>query len=144
MGRRWGRVRVGSVAGNTHQGRNFRLGGVDDCGVEIFASDAPRGLGSGASRQAAPRRRVFVAGVDSVGYIDIKSITGKSNRECHRRTNNCDGDDDEERGDRGCCERGSYQHRYGDDGERAGTDDSGGDGHGTSCSCAVTTRNIGK
>ena len=37
------------------------------------------------------------------------------------------GDNDEKRGDWGCCELGSYQHRYGDDGERADTNDLDGD-----------------
>ena len=38
-----------------------------------------------------------------------------------------DGDDDEEARRSGCCKCGRNQYRYGDDGERTGTDDRGGD-----------------
>lgn len=83
------------------------------------------------SRRVLPRRRVFAAGVDSVGFIVIETITpvktekivtdAPTRFERWRRRRLRKG------GDRGCCERWSYQHRYGDDGERADSYDRGGD-----------------
>ena len=105
-----------------HERRNFHLGVVDDCGIEPFALDATRGLGSG-SVSTSSTAATSVRGWGLLNRLHWYRInhTGENRKECHRRTNFSDGDD-EKHGDRAAADAG-HRHRCGDDGERTDFND---------------------